>query len=69
MDFNPSHEEQAQDRAYRIGQNQDVQVIRLVSQGTIEELKYVRQVSAFLLFDGFLFSMLTYLTRSLVSGL
>jgi hypothetical protein len=44
MDYNPSHDEQAQDRAYRIGQSEDVQVIRLVSQGTIEELKYVRQI-------------------------
>jgi hypothetical protein len=44
MDYNPSHDEQAQDRAYRIGQSENVQVIRLVSQGTIEELKYVRQI-------------------------
>lgn len=44
MDYNPSHDEQAQDRAYRIGQTEDVQVIRLVSRGTIEELKYMRQI-------------------------
>ena len=32
------------DRAYRIGQTQDVQVIRLVAQGTIDELRYLRQL-------------------------
>ena len=31
-------------RAYRIGQKRDVEVIRLVSQGTVEELMYIRQV-------------------------
>ena len=41
---NPAHDEQAQDRAFRIGQNRDVDVLRLVSRGTIEELKYARQV-------------------------
>lgn len=44
LDFNPSHDEQAQDRAYRIGQEKNVQVIRLISQGTIEEQKYIRQI-------------------------
>ena len=44
VDFNPSNDEQAQDRAYRIGQKQNVMVIRLVSRGTIEELKYIRQI-------------------------
>jgi hypothetical protein len=32
------------DRAYRIGQTKDVQVIRLVARGTIDELKYLRQL-------------------------
>lgn len=32
------------DRAYRIGQERSVKVFRLVSRGTIEELKYLRQV-------------------------
>jgi len=41
---NPSFDEQAQDRAFRIGQNKDVDVLRLVARGTIEELKYCRQV-------------------------
>lgn len=44
LDFNPSYDEQAQDRAFRIGQTKDVQVIRLISQGTIEEQKYIRQI-------------------------
>jgi hypothetical protein len=32
------------DRAYRIGQKRDVQVLRLVARGTIDELKYLRQL-------------------------
>jgi hypothetical protein len=35
---------QAQDRAYRIGQVRDVEVFRLVSAGTIEEIVYARQI-------------------------
>jgi len=35
--WNPAVEEQAADRAYRIGQKNDVQVIKLVARGTIEE--------------------------------
>ncbi|ESP05258.1 hypothetical protein LOTGIDRAFT_103296, partial [Lottia gigantea] len=42
--WNPSHDLQAQDRAYRIGQRQDVQVYRLISAGTIEENVYLRQI-------------------------
>jgi hypothetical protein len=42
--WNPSHDLQAQDRAYRIGQMRDVEVFRLVSAGTIEEVIYARQV-------------------------
>jgi SWI/SNF-related matrix-associated actin-dependent regulator of chromatin subfamily A containing DEAD/H box 1 len=37
QDFNPHNDRQAQDRAYRIGQKQDVDVIKLVTKGTIEE--------------------------------
>ena len=44
VEWNPSNDEQAQDRAYRIGQKQDVEVYRLVSQGTIDEMKYMRQL-------------------------
>lgn len=35
--WNPAVEQQAADRAYRIGQKHDVQVIKLVARGTIEE--------------------------------
>ncbi|KAG6819580.1 hypothetical protein H0H93_010506 [Arthromyces matolae] len=37
QDFNPHNDRQAQDRAYRIGQKRDVEVIKLISKGTIEE--------------------------------
>ncbi|CRG88093.1 Putative DNA repair and recombination protein RAD26-like [Talaromyces islandicus] len=42
--WNPSHDLQAQDRAYRIGQQRDVEVFRLISAGTIEEIVYARQI-------------------------
>ncbi|KAK3377882.1 P-loop containing nucleoside triphosphate hydrolase protein, partial [Podospora didyma] len=42
--WNPSWDLQAQDRAYRIGQVRDVDVFRLVSAGTIEEIVYARQI-------------------------
>ncbi len=42
--WNPSYDLQAQDRAYRIGQVRDVEVFRLVSVGTIEEVVYARQI-------------------------
>ena len=35
--WNPAVEEQATDRAHRIGQTSEVQVIKLMSHGTIEE--------------------------------
>jgi SNF2 family DNA or RNA helicase len=44
VNWNPSYDEQAQDRAFRIGQNRDVKVVRLVAQGTIEEHMYMRQL-------------------------
>jgi SWI/SNF-related matrix-associated actin-dependent regulator of chromatin subfamily A containing DEAD/H box 1 len=37
QDFNPHNDRQAQDRAYRIGQKRDVDVIKLIMRGTIEE--------------------------------
>ncbi|GAM83469.1 hypothetical protein ANO11243_014570 [Dothideomycetidae sp. 11243] len=43
-DWNPSHDLQAQDRAYRIGQTRDVEVFRLVSAGGVEEIMYARQI-------------------------
>ncbi|XP_041475305.1 DNA excision repair protein ERCC-6-like 2 [Lytechinus variegatus] len=42
--WNPTHDLQAQDRAYRIGQHRDVKVYRLISRGSIEENMYLRQV-------------------------
>ena len=37
QDFNPHNDKQAQDRAYRIGQKRDVEVVKLISRGSIEE--------------------------------
>ncbi|EEH16267.2 hypothetical protein PABG_06354 [Paracoccidioides brasiliensis Pb03] len=42
--WNPAFDLQAQDRAYRIGQSRDVEVFRLISAGTIEEIVYARQI-------------------------
>ncbi len=43
-DIASKYDLQAQDRAYRIGQVRDVEVFRLVSAGTIEEIVYARQI-------------------------
>lgn len=37
QDFNPHNDKQAADRAYRIGQKRDVDIVKLVTKGTIEE--------------------------------
>ncbi|XP_068241502.1 SWI/SNF-related matrix-associated actin-dependent regulator of chromatin subfamily A containing DEAD/H box 1B-like [Palaemon carinicauda] len=37
IDFNPYNDKQAEDRCHRVGQTKPVEVIRLVSKGTIEE--------------------------------
>ena len=42
--WNPSHDLQAQDRAYRLGQTRGVRVYRLITAGSIEENVYLRQV-------------------------
>ncbi|KAI0045188.1 hypothetical protein FA95DRAFT_1583483 [Auriscalpium vulgare] len=42
--FDPAHDLQAMDRAYRFGQTRDVSVYRLLGAGSIEELIYARQV-------------------------
>ncbi|KAH7092834.1 P-loop containing nucleoside triphosphate hydrolase protein [Auriculariales sp. MPI-PUGE-AT-0066] len=42
--WNPAHDMQAMDRAYRFGQTRDVEVFRLLSDGTLEENIYQRQV-------------------------
>jgi SNF2 family DNA or RNA helicase len=41
--WNPAVEDQASDRAYRIGQKNSVQVIKLIARGTIEEKIYELQ--------------------------
>jgi superfamily II DNA or RNA helicase len=43
--WNPAHDLQAQDRAYRLGQGRDVTVYRLIAAHTIEEQVYLRQVA------------------------
>lgn len=37
QDFNPQNDRQAADRAYRIGQEKQVTIVRLISRGTIDE--------------------------------
>jgi DNA excision repair protein ERCC-6 len=43
-DWNPSTDAQARERAWRIGQNKEVTVYRLITAGTIEEKVYHRQI-------------------------
>jgi len=42
--YNPSSDLQAQDRAFRIGQQRNVTVYRFIAAGTMEELIYKRQI-------------------------
>jgi len=42
--WNPAHDLQAMDRAYRYGQCRDVYVYRLLGAGSLEELIYARQI-------------------------
>ncbi|PFH46505.1 hypothetical protein AMATHDRAFT_69676 [Amanita thiersii Skay4041] len=42
--WNPAHDLQAMDRAFRFGQTRDVSVYRLLGAGSIEELIYARQI-------------------------
>eukprot|EP00300_Choanocystis_sp_HF-7_P014392 c18676_g1_i1.p1 GENE.c18676_g1_i1~~c18676_g1_i1.p1 ORF type:complete len:860 (+),score=196.90 c18676_g1_i1:1063-3642(+) len=43
-DWNPSTDDQAKERAWRIGQTRGVAVYRLITRGTIEEKIYHRQI-------------------------
>jgi SNF2 family DNA or RNA helicase len=43
-DWNPANDNQAVDRLYRIGQNKDVVVYRLITTNGIEERIYRRQI-------------------------
>ncbi|RZF34532.1 hypothetical protein LSTR_LSTR013246 [Laodelphax striatellus] len=40
VDFNPYNDKQAEDRVHRMGQKREVNIIRLISKGTIEEIIY-----------------------------
>ncbi|KAI3612685.1 rad26-like snf2 family dna-dependent atpase [Moniliophthora roreri] len=42
--WNPAHDLQAMDRAFRFGQRRDVHVYRLLGAGALEELIYARQL-------------------------
>ncbi|KAF8918341.1 P-loop containing nucleoside triphosphate hydrolase protein [Mucidula mucida] len=42
--FDPAHDLQAMDRAFRFGQTRDVHVFRLLGAGSLEEMIYARQV-------------------------
>ncbi|EKM52602.1 uncharacterized protein PHACADRAFT_261138 [Phanerochaete carnosa HHB-10118-sp] len=42
--WNPAHDLQAMDRAYRIGQKRDVSIYRFLGAGSLEELIYARQI-------------------------
>ncbi|CAK9823096.1 DNA excision repair protein ERCC-6 [Anthophora retusa] len=48
-DWNPATDAQARERAWRIGQNKNVTIYRLITAGTIEEKIYHRQVFKLLL--------------------
>ena len=49
--WNPAVEEQAADRAYRLGQEKNVQVIRLITKNTIEEKIFALQETKKALID------------------
>ncbi|KAF9409640.1 hypothetical protein BGZ94_001896 [Podila epigama] len=40
QDFNPQNDKQAEDRAHRVGQTREVQVIKLLAKNTVEEQIY-----------------------------
>ncbi|XP_014603046.1 PREDICTED: DNA excision repair protein ERCC-6 isoform X3 [Polistes canadensis] len=48
-DWNPATDAQARERAWRIGQNKNVTIYRLITAGTIEEKIYHRQIFKLLL--------------------
>jgi len=61
--WNPAVEDQATDRAYRIGQNKSVQVVRMLTQGTIEERIYTLQQKKKALVDSVLEPGENFLSR------
>jgi superfamily II DNA or RNA helicase len=42
--WNPAEDSQAVDRCYRIGQQKEVKVFRLITAGTVEEKRYEKQI-------------------------
>lgn len=61
--WNPAVEDQATDRAYRIGQQQVVQVFKLVTRGTIEEKIFTLQQKKKELIDSVIQPGETFLSR------
>ncbi len=61
--WNPAVEDQATDRAYRIGQNRSVQVMRLITQGTIEEKIYKLQEKKKTLIDSIIKPGETFISK------
>ena len=61
--WNPAVEEQASDRAHRIGQKNVVQVIKLIAKGTIEEKIYELQQRKKQLIDSVIANGETFITK------
>ncbi|XP_073975791.1 SWI/SNF-related matrix-associated actin-dependent regulator of chromatin subfamily A containing DEAD/H box 1 homolog isoform X2 [Rhodnius prolixus] len=45
VDFNPYNDKQAEDRCHRLGQTRPVNIVRLISEGTVEETIYAKAKS------------------------
>lgn len=70
--WNPAVEDQATDRAYRMGQNKTVHVIKLIAKGTIEEKIYALQEKKKALIDSVIRpgeTLVTKLTRQELESL
>ena len=61
--WNPAVEQQATDRAYRIGQTRNVQVIKLIAKGTIEEKIYELQQRKLELIDSMIKPGETFISK------
>lgn len=61
--WNPAVEDQATDRAYRIGQQRNVQVIKMITKGTIEEQIYELQEKKKALIDQMIQPGETFLSK------